>query len=120
MLFRTDRDYSRVRQANHEQPNTSGCLALLRVGGRTPAVQHLRSSPEIGFGQALGLNGDDRSELESGGHRSHRPMTGQRRGWGVFSEVLREARIRHALLPPPKLQIVLLLLQGSEGHNQGP
>ncbi|CAM9290401.1 unnamed protein product, partial [Ectocarpus sp. 12 AP-2014] len=65
MLFRTDRD-SRVCQAGHQQLNTSGCLALLRVGGPTPAVQHFRSSPEIGFGQALGLNGDDRSELESG------------------------------------------------------
>ncbi|CAM9635429.1 unnamed protein product [Ectocarpus sp. 4 AP-2014] len=65
MLFRTDRD-SRVCQVGHQQLNTSGCLALLSVRGPTPAVQHLRSSPEIGFGQTLGLNGDDRSELESG------------------------------------------------------
>ncbi|CAM9662283.1 unnamed protein product, partial [Ectocarpus fasciculatus] len=65
MLFRTDRD-SLACQAGHQQPNTSGCLALLRAGRPTLAVQQLHSSPEIGFGQALGLNGDDRSELESG------------------------------------------------------
>lgn len=83
MLARSGRDAHYSEATHKRRTRDANQLALLRRDCQRVVVQQLYGAEELGLGQAMGLTGDDSSDLDSGlkSTNIYHSSTRKRRGY---------------------------------------